>query len=81
MMGWKCPVCGRGLSPYMPVCPCGGMGQQSTYGTTTNECDHAWVTYGLPAPHRRCIRCGTWAPLPEETGETGTARAEERSES
>jgi len=22
MMGWVCPVCGRGLSPYTAVCPC-----------------------------------------------------------
>lgn len=22
MVGWICPVCGRGLSPYTLVCPC-----------------------------------------------------------
>lgn len=22
MMGWICPVCGRGLSPFTTVCPC-----------------------------------------------------------
>ena len=22
MQGWVCPVCGRGLSPYIRVCPC-----------------------------------------------------------
>lgn len=22
MMGWVCPVCGRGLSPWTSVCPC-----------------------------------------------------------
>ena len=22
MVGWICPVCGRGLSPFTSVCPC-----------------------------------------------------------
>lgn len=22
MVGWICPVCGRGLSPFTTVCPC-----------------------------------------------------------
>ena len=22
MIGWICPVCGRGLSPFTAVCPC-----------------------------------------------------------
>ena len=24
MVGWICPVCGRGLSPFTSVCPCNG---------------------------------------------------------
>lgn len=24
MVGWICPVCGRGLSPFTSVCPCKG---------------------------------------------------------
>ena len=22
LVGWRCPVCGRGLSPFESVCPC-----------------------------------------------------------
>lgn len=22
MVGWICPICGRGVSPYTTVCPC-----------------------------------------------------------
>lgn len=24
IVGWICPVCGRGLSPFTAVCPCKG---------------------------------------------------------
>jgi len=24
MIGWICPVCGRGLSPFTTMCPCKG---------------------------------------------------------
>lgn len=24
IVGWICPVCGRGLSPFTSVCPCKG---------------------------------------------------------
>ena len=26
-VGWVCPVCGRGMSPYAHSCPCRGFGE------------------------------------------------------
>jgi hypothetical protein len=33
--GWICPVCGRGLAPWMDCCPCKGSEMKITYGTST----------------------------------------------
>lgn len=33
--GWTCPVCGRGLAPWVSVCPCKSTKMEVTYGTTT----------------------------------------------
>lgn len=34
MVGWICPVCGRGLSPFTSVCPCNaGKGWEITCRT------------------------------------------------
>ena len=27
MVGWICPICGRGLSPFTSVCPCKEIGK------------------------------------------------------
>ena len=35
--GWICPVCGRGLAPWMSFCPCQGSEIKITYGTTIKE--------------------------------------------
>ena len=35
--GWICPVCGRGLSPWVDFCPCQGSEIKITYGTTVSE--------------------------------------------
>jgi len=32
--GWICPVCGRGVAPWVDYCPCQGE-WKITYGTTT----------------------------------------------
>ena len=29
--GWVCPVCGRGLAPWVSVCPCNNKGLEITY--------------------------------------------------
>lgn len=34
--GWICPVCGRGLAPWVNYCPCQG-DWKITYGTSTGE--------------------------------------------
>lgn len=33
--GWICPVCGRGVAPWVDVCPCQG-NWEITYGTVTS---------------------------------------------
>lgn len=33
--GWICPVCGRGLAPWVDYCPCQGSEMKITYGTST----------------------------------------------
>ncbi len=34
--GWICPVCGRGLAPWVDFCPCQGSEMKITYGTGTS---------------------------------------------
>ena len=69
MEGWRCPVCGRGLSPYLTVCPCDGRGVQYEYSSTSNpgECQHQWVTYNGTVPYRQCRRCMKYESLPVQT--------------
>lgn len=31
-IGWKCPVCGRGISPNINICPCIPLNKAFTYG-------------------------------------------------
>jgi predicted amidophosphoribosyltransferase len=33
--GWICPVCGRGVAPWVDMCPCQGSEMQIAYGTST----------------------------------------------
>lgn len=38
--GWICPVCGRGLAPWVSFCPCQGSEIKITYGTRSlNDID------------------------------------------
>jgi uncharacterized OB-fold protein len=72
MEGWKCPVCGRGLSPYVTVCPCDGQGQRYEYGSTTNPlvaCQHDWdYSVTSTASMARCRKCGAYKPVESSSG-------------
>jgi predicted amidophosphoribosyltransferase len=44
--GWICPVCGRGLAPWVDYCPCQGSELKITYGTSTGvEQPDDWKEY------------------------------------
>ena len=65
--GWKCPVCGRGISPYIAVCPCDGHVQYSYSSTgTQNHClmGHDWDLAQTGTAHSGiCKRCGAHRPI------------------
>ena len=43
--GWICPVCGRGVAPWVDVCPCQS-DFKITYGTSTGaEQPDGWKEY------------------------------------
>ena len=42
LIGWICPVCGRGLSPYTSSCPC-ALNREITYGTGTAVPQHGEI--------------------------------------
>ena len=47
--GWICPVCGRGVSPWMSFCPCKS-NLKITYGAGAGtECENLKITYGAGA--------------------------------
>jgi len=48
MNGWICPVCGRGLSPYIMICPCHGENSFSEYSNRFKT--ETWIT--CPQCHR-----------------------------
>ena len=44
--GWICPVCGRGVAPWVDYCPCQRYEMKITYGTSTGiEMDDGWEDY------------------------------------
>lgn len=44
--GWICPICGRGMSPWVDFCPCVNKEVQVTYGDT-NSTNGTDTTYSL----------------------------------
>ena len=67
MKGWRCPVCGCGLSPYVTVCPCNGNVDRYTYTTTTGyPCilGHDWDYSQQGTSYTAlCRRCGAHKPV------------------
>lgn len=44
--GWICPVCGRGVAPWVNSCPCQRSEMKITYGTSTGiEMADGWEDY------------------------------------
>ena len=44
--GWICPVCGRGVAPWVDYCPCQGSEIKITYGTSTGvDKPDGWEEY------------------------------------
>jgi hypothetical protein len=43
--GWICPVCGRGVSPSVQVCPCRGVSVSNmvSTGMQIRSCGGTWV--------------------------------------
>lgn len=46
--GWQCPICKRVLAPFVPECPCGGQGMQTTITTTGTDKSYKIEPYRAP---------------------------------
>lgn len=62
-VGWKCPVCGRGVAPFLSVCPC----VPPTYYPMPMYPPYPWVPSYWPTwSHSNGTNCGTGKPLGQE---------------
>ncbi|VVB53248.1 Uncharacterised protein [uncultured archaeon] len=63
-LGWKCPVCGRGNSPFTTTCPC--VQAVPKWPTQPSWPDTPWVPYQPPYT--------PWYPGPYYQGPTCQSR-------
>ena len=58
--GWICPVCGKGLAPWLSICPCQTLEVKTE---TTFQFDDTWIS----CPNcNQCHKLGD--PCPKDTG-------------
>ena len=60
LMGWICPVCGRGLSPYTDSCPC-VVNWEITCGTGTAVPQHGEIISHIHQVYQDNVSANTYS--------------------